>query len=246
MAPSRPKLDRIKVPNRYDVLADVLREKIFSGEYANGTVLPGERELVEQTGLSRGSVREALRVLEAEGLVQTRPGRYGGTIVHQGAERAIGRLVDLFIKGRRIKFETLLQTRQAIEPTLAELAALNRTETDLSTLQEATLALEQAHTDAEGDMASLNVSWHLAVAAASHNELLTAFMNSIASACLRASALEDYGSDELRKDLIRAHRRIFEAIEAQDAAAAHRRMARHLNAYSGELGEVAPREIELE
>lgn len=243
---TRPKLDRINVPNRYGVLADMLRQKIYTGEFSNGTALPGERELVQQTGLSRGSVREALRILEAEGLVHTKPGRYGGTIVQHGAESAIGRLVDLFIQGRKIKFETLLQTRQAIEPALAELAARNRMEEDLIHLASATEALETAYLEQKHEMARLNVDWHLAVAAASHNELLSAFMNSIANACLRATVLEHHGSDQTRLSMMRAHRRVYDAIERQDPAAAHRRMARHLSAYSGELGDVAPREVELD
>lgn len=243
---TRPRIDRISVPNRYGVLADQLRQRIYAGEFSNGTLLPGERELVEQSGLSRGSVREALRLLEAEGLVQTKPGRYGGTIVRHGAESAIGRLVDLFIQGRRIQFEKLLQTRQAIEPTLAELAARNRTDADLKALAKATEALELAYYERPRDIAKLNVDWHLAVASASHNELLCAFMNSIANACLRATALENHGSDELIVSMMRAHRRIYDAIDRQDSAAAHRRMARHLSAYSGELGSVAPREVELE
>lgn len=243
---SRPRIDRISVPNRYGVLADQLRKRIYAGEFSNGTLLPGERELVEQTGLSRGSVREALRLLEAEGLVQTKPGRYGGTIVRHGAESAIGRLVDLFIQGRRIRFEKLLQTRQAIEPMLAELAARHRTPDDLKDLAEATEALELAYREQRREIAKLNVDWHLAVASASHNELLCAFMNSIANACLRATALEQHGSDEIVLSMMRAHRRIYDAIDRQDAAAASRRMARHLSAYSGELGDVAPREVELE
>jgi GntR family transcriptional repressor for pyruvate dehydrogenase complex len=239
------RLGRIRVPNRYGALAEVLREKILAGEFAPGEILPGERDLVEQTGLSRGSVREALRVLEAEGLVATKLGRYGGTVVQPQNEAALGHVVDLFIRGRRIRFEALLETRQAIEPTLAYLAACRRTDAELDLIRVKMEALEETITAGRHDVARGNIEWHLAVAAASHNELLTAFMNSTAEASIRASVIEDHGSDELRAGIVRAHRRVFEAIEAGDADAAHRRMARHLNAYSGELGQLAPREINL-
>ena len=72
------KLAPIHVPKSTDVLADQLRKQILGGELAPGAPLPTERDLVLQTRLSRGSVREALRILEAEGLVSTRPGRLGG------------------------------------------------------------------------------------------------------------------------------------------------------------------------
>lgn len=240
------RLDRVRVPNRYGALAEILREKILAGEFAAGEMLPGERDLVEQTGLSRGSVREALRVLEAEGLVSTKLGRYGGTVVQPQNETALGHLVDMFIRGRRIRFEALLETRQAIEPTLAYLAARNRSEAELQTIREKMEALEASIQTGRHDIARGNIDWHLSVAAASHNELLTAFMNSTAEASVRASVIEDHGSDELRGGMIRAHRRVYEAIEAGDGDAAYRRMARHLNAYSGELGQLAPREIELD
>jgi GntR family transcriptional repressor for pyruvate dehydrogenase complex len=107
-------------------------------------------------------------------------------------------------------------------------------------------ALEASIQTGRHDIARGNIDWHLSVAAASHNELLTAFMNSTAEASVRASVIEDHGSDELRGGMIRAHRRVYEAIEAGDGDAAYRRMARHLNAYSGELGQLAPREIELD
>src|ERR1041384_7768555 len=68
----------VVVPKASDVLAARLREMILSSGLAEGTPLPTERELVAQSGLSRASVREALRVLETEGLIVTKAGRNGG------------------------------------------------------------------------------------------------------------------------------------------------------------------------
>jgi DNA-binding FadR family transcriptional regulator len=233
------------VPNRYGALADALREKIFSGEFPEGTALPAERDLVEQTGLSRSSVREALRVLEAEGLVRIKLGRYGGAVVEHHVKGVLGRLVGLFITGRKIRFEAVLEARQALEPMLAYLAARGRTEEQLLRLRNITNALEKASSDNLGEMAKLNIDWHLAVAAASNNELLATFMESVAGACLRASVIEDHGSEEFRGGMLQAHRGILEAIEARDSEKAFRRMARHLNAYASTLGGFAPREVSL-
>src|SRR4030095_13443896 len=73
-----PKLGPIHVPKSSEVLASQLRVHILDGTIGDGAALPAERDLVIQTGLSRGSVREALRILHTEGLITTRPGRLGG------------------------------------------------------------------------------------------------------------------------------------------------------------------------
>jgi len=78
---------------------------------------------VLQTGLSRGSVREALRILQTEGLVETRPGRLGGSVACRPGDDALARYVGLFVQGRGISLISLLQTREAIGPVLASLAA---------------------------------------------------------------------------------------------------------------------------
>src|SRR5690606_27239204 len=71
----------IVVPKASDVLAERLRQMILSGQIQPGHQLPAERELVKETSLSRASVREALRILELEGLIETRRGRGGGSVV---------------------------------------------------------------------------------------------------------------------------------------------------------------------
>ena len=68
----------VNVPKAADVLAGILREKILGGVLGEGADLPNERDLGVQSGLSRASVREALRILEGEGLISTRTGRNGG------------------------------------------------------------------------------------------------------------------------------------------------------------------------
>ncbi len=79
------------------------------------------------------------------------------------------------------------------------------------------------------------MKWHCAIAAASHNELLRAFMVAISNMVYRASAIEDFATDEVRKVVLKAHRRIFDAIAAQDADAARRRMTRHLAALTEQM-----------
>ena len=223
------KLAPIHVPKSSDVLADQLRKQILGGELAPGAPLPTERDLVLQTRLSRGSVREALRILEAEGLVSTRPGRLGGSVARQPGDESLAKYINLFVHGRGISLKSVLQTREAIEPALARLAALNRTAAERDELVRATERVEQAYADTPLYLAE-NVKWHCAIAAASHNELLRAFMVAISSMIYKASAIENFATEDIRRVVIKAHRRILDAIVAGDGSAAERRMARHLAA----------------
>ena len=71
------RLTPLQVPKAPDVLAAELRERILRGDFPEDTALPPERELVQQTGMSRATVREALRILEVQGLVRVKTGRTG-------------------------------------------------------------------------------------------------------------------------------------------------------------------------
>jgi len=218
-----------------DALADSLRERILAGHYAEGASLPSERDIVGETGLGRGSVREALRVLEVEGLIQTKPGRHGGAFTKRPDESGLSRFVSLFVRGRRVPIRALLEARMTIEPSLAYFAALNRTAEDAAALTAACTAME-AEPD-EATFGRLNLGWHYAIAAASHNELLVAFLASISSAIAQESdaharAFEARELAGIRTAVIRAHRRITDAVIRGQADAAKRRMERHLSAYA--------------
>jgi GntR family transcriptional repressor for pyruvate dehydrogenase complex len=222
---------RLSVPKAADVLAAHLRERILTGDFAEGFQLPTERQLSESSGLSRASVREALRVLEIEELIVTRPGRGGGSMVRRPTPESIQRSVELFIRGHQILFRSLLETREAIEPVVARLAAENHTAADLANLREKHAVLEASTHQRDSHIAA-NLAWHLALAQASHNELLAAFMTAISQAVRAGTDIETFDSDAVRSATVRAHARIMQAIANRDGEAAARRMARHVGAYS--------------
>lgn len=227
MAPVQ--IPTIVVPKSSDVLASTLRRQILIGAIEPGQALPPERDLVAQSGLSRGSVREALRLLEAENLIRTRPGRLGGSVVSRPDDSLLVKYVSLFAHSHGVKLWSLLQAREAVEPSLAALAAENRTEAELQHLVEVTERCERSLHDVPLFLQE-NVEWHCAIAVASHNELLRAFIVAISSLIHRASAIENFATDDVRAQVVKAHRRILDAITARDAQAARRRMARNLNA----------------
>ncbi|MDE2455454.1 MAG: FadR family transcriptional regulator [Burkholderiales bacterium] len=225
-------LKPITVPKAADVLADTLREKILKSELAEGAELPSERDLCERAGLSRATVREALRILESEGLIATRLGRYGGSTVARPSAAAIERSVGIFIRGQRIRFEAVLETRAAIEPPSARFGALHRTEADLEEMEacQARLVAASEADDLPGYVRA-NLDWHVQVVRSSHNELLIAFMQAVAQSVYLATDLDGFNSVAVRKAVIQAHRRVIDAIRAGDGDAAARRMERHVGAY---------------
>lgn len=227
-------LGRIKVPKSSDVLAERLKQDILSDAYPPGSMLPTERELVSTTGLSRGSVREALRILEAQGLVATRAGRYGGTTVSMPSDDLLAGHINIFARGRSIPLTALAEVRLALEPMVAALAAERRTEEDLAALYAVSERIEQTSDKVDDLEAFLleNVNWHDALAAASHNDLLCALATSVSGIMFEASKLREFASLELRKRVCRAHAKILDAIEKRDAETARRRAEIDIEAYA--------------
>jgi len=236
---SSVKLTPMQVPKASDVLADDLRERILKGDFPEGTPLPAERELVVQTRMSRTTVREALRILEVQGLVRIRTGRSGGAFVQKPDKDSVADSVSLLIRGRSIRMTSLLETREAIEPVCAQLAAKYRTDDDLRRLDDANDAMAVEGTLAE--FLEANVDWHMGVAIASHNELLAGFMLALSRAIYASTDNQGFIDGEVRKTTIRAHRSITNAIQAQDPGAAVRRMNRHVHAYAEAVLEVEDR-----
>lgn len=233
------RLAPMEVPKASDVLANELRERILSGEYPEGTALPPERELVKQTQMGRTTVREALRILQVQGLVRMKSGRAGGAFVQQPGNESVANSLELLIRGRQIRLTSIHQTREAIEPSCARLAALNRTPADLRRLEAANEAL--AASGSLEDFLQANVDWHVGVAAASHNEILTGIMTALSRAIYTSTNNEGFVNDEVRAIAARAHKSVTRAIKERDADAADRRMSRHVHAYASAALEVDKR-----
>lgn len=234
-------LSPLQVPKASDVLADDLRERILRGDFPEGTSLPPERELVAQTAMSRTTVRESLRILEVQGLVTIRTGRSGGAFVRRPDSDSVANSVELLIRGRQIRLDDLLETREAIEPQCAGLAALYRTDEDLKRLDELNNQIEQAEGASLAEFLQINVDWHMAVAEASHNELLSGMMRALSRAIYEATDNQGFVDDAVRATTVRAHRSVTRGIREQDRDAAVRRMTRHVHSYAEALLEVDER-----
>jgi GntR family transcriptional repressor for pyruvate dehydrogenase complex len=150
----------------------------------------------------------------------------------------------MLIRGRHIKLVDLMETREALEPFCAELAARNRTDEDLAELDRANEALADPDADLE-QFLQANLDWHVGVALASHNELLTGVMIALSQAIYAGTEDEAFVDAEVRAVTTKAHRMITSAVRDRDASTAGRRMRKHVHGYADALAESDERDAIL-
>ncbi|MFD5876767.1 FadR/GntR family transcriptional regulator [Streptomyces sp. NPDC060322] len=197
-----------------------LRNQITAGEWPVGSRIPTESELVEQLGVARNTVREAVRALAHNGLLDIRQG--SGTYVVATSELA-GVMHRRFADADP---RHVAELRSTLESSAARLAALRRTDRDLRQLDTLMARREAvwACGDAEGFVAA-DATLHLAVVAASHNDVLTELYADL-NDLLRDYLRDDVGP-ELGPDGLMDHSRLVEAIRAGDAETAAAEAAAH-------------------
>src|SRR6201997_2381011 len=114
---------RLSAPRIAEIVADELRRQIIDGELADGDLLPRQEVLVEQFNVSLVSLREALRILETEGLVSVRRGNRGGAVVHAPAKASAAYMLGLLLQSDYVPLADLGTALQELEPMCAALAA---------------------------------------------------------------------------------------------------------------------------
>lgn len=205
----------------YQVLADELRRRIVEGELHVGDRLPGEAELSVEQGVSRSTVREAIRLLEAQQLVVTTRGTTGGSFVVESRpdrlEPALGASLDLMVAHESVTLEQVLEARELLEVPAVVLAASRCTEAQLAEMRACV---------AEGRTA--NERFHTLVLEAAGNPLFPMMLRPL-FAVLRARMTRDRGRDDYWETVDHDHRRILELIEAGDGEAAAVEMRGHLD-----------------
>lgn len=114
---------RLSAPRIAEIVADELRRQIIDGDLADGDLLPRQEVLVEQFNVSLVSLREALRILETEGLVSVRRGNRGGAVVHAPAKTSAAYMLGLLLQSESVEVADLGMALQELEPACAALAA---------------------------------------------------------------------------------------------------------------------------
>jgi len=204
----------------HTLIARDLGIAIVTGQHAPGSVIPGEIDIASQRGVSRSVVREALRMLSAKGLVESRP--KSGTRVR---DRALWNLLDPDLLAWMFEGEppatfvrSLFQLRMIVEPAAAEMAATFRNDEQLVRMDAALREMATHGLDtAEGQAA--DQTFHNAILEATDNELLVSLSGSIGSA-VRWTTIFKFRDRRRPRDSMPQHRRLHDAIAIRDAAAA--------------------------
>ncbi|MDZ5461422.1 FadR/GntR family transcriptional regulator [Azohydromonas lata] len=217
-------LQTVSTQRLYRQIADQLAELIRSGEFQPGDRLPSERDLAQQLGVSRASVREALIALEIDGLIDIRV----GSGVYVTAPRAVA--ANSVLVAEPGPFE-VLAARGLVEAEAAALAALNATAEDHARIRE-TLALMRAEFDASASALDGDALFHVRIAEASANGALAHLVKTLWD--FRQSAMfrkldQHFDVPARHAAAIDEHLAVIEAIERRDADAARAAMLRHID-----------------
>lgn len=218
-----------RVRPAYQQVADQLRELVLTGALRVGDRLPGEHDLAARFGVSRPTVREALRALSSQGLVHTERGPAGGTFVSQlevgGVSEFLETSLGLLTAGPDVCVVDMLEARDVLEVPAARMAAQRRRELHLRELQE---AIEREKVSrARGDRFSEHRHFHQVVVAASGNALL-GMMNEPVFRVLRARFLRPTVPEGFWEQVDHDHARLLEAIRDRDPDTAGDLMGAHL------------------
>ncbi len=212
----------------HEYVAEQVHRHIALRLIAPGESLPSERELAAIFGVGRPTIQHALRVLEADRLVETRRGRRGGTFVTAPAADSAA-LDDLMARvlRQRSELDEVLVYRRVIEPRAAREAARTRRREDLSAMARALDAMAGA--TSEPDYMRHDTEFHLAVARATRNRFLLAAIEDVRLTLNDAMSLLPE-SDTWHRRLSGEHDAIAEAVRARDGEAAERAMDLHVAA----------------
>ncbi|MFD1170711.1 FadR/GntR family transcriptional regulator [Oceanobacillus caeni] len=218
-------IERKKVSS---LVLDELIKMINSGELPPNSKLPTEQELAQKFGVSRVPLREALSVLEATGVIESKQG--GGSWIKE---------INLATMLDPVQFEMvdvrqvhdLLEMRTIIESEAAYLAAKRHNETDIKDLYESLIAFKKVMDDEREVGYEADYAFHRVLVKAAYNPFLTQTMDHLSALHLRAvkfSLEKNLGWTEKRKEVYLEHEKIYEAIKNRDSLAAKQVVIEHL------------------
>lgn len=226
-------LERIARTSVRDQTLEQLKNFIVSGELGPGARLPSERALSEALGVGRYSVREALKILEAVGLVESRPG--DGTFLVTRTGEQFGRILGMGLAAWGGAIIEILDAREMIEVEAARAAADRANEQDLAHIlhEVERMRAAEVNRDIPGYLAA-DMEFHRRIAQASHNAIIWQFVSNLAD--LLEEVLQEAKFDEMpaQAEGGATHHDVYLALARRDRQAAATLMGRHIQ-FSAEV-----------
>jgi GntR family transcriptional regulator, transcriptional repressor for pyruvate dehydrogenase complex len=230
MADTFSALDAVEPVGRTSVVDSVIDrlESLVFDSFEPGDTLPSEGQLAEALGVSRLTVREATRTLEARGLLEIRQGRRPTVAAPNGA--LVGDFFQIAVRRDPRALLDLLEVRRALEVHIASLAARRASKGDIADMEMSIAAMRAGRDDSETFHAA-DVRFHENLAAASGNRLLVFLIEAFAEP-LRESRLRSFAGHQARgggvEDVIEQHQTILDAVAARNPKQAAKAMRDHL------------------
>lgn len=224
---------KLKRQHIHEQVADHIEAMIAEKQLQEGEQLPSERDLALMFGVNRGSIRQAVSLLQHRGLVQSRLG--SGTYITRVPGDVLGQSIERYVALGNCSHEDLLDLREIHEPGIAALAARRATSKDLTSLKELVEQIEAANNpdDLEFNIMA-DADFHETLAIATHNPLIIAIITGLQGAMrtwIQVQAEKDRGQ---LLEAVRGHRVIYNAIADRDPERAKDAMQQHI-AYARRL-----------
>jgi DNA-binding FadR family transcriptional regulator len=201
-----------------DQIKDALKQAILNGEFKSGDKFPREDQIAATFKVSKVSVREALRDLEGEGIIEKRRGIFGGNFVAQPGMSQMDDLLANYYQFGTITPQELLELGQLMEPTLVSVAVRRRTDKDLERIRINIEEREQCA--AAGKVSSRKIpEFHNIIADSCQNQLFSAIMRSLMNVAVRLLPRTAVTADDFAAHL-RYSKELYDCIARQDEKAA--------------------------
>jgi GntR family transcriptional regulator, transcriptional repressor for pyruvate dehydrogenase complex len=220
----------------FEDIVSQIQEAVLNGHISEGDRLPSERELCGIFGVSRSTLREGLRWLEALGVIDIRPGSQGGIFATRPSGVQAGAALESLMQFQGATARDLEEFRASFEAETAYWAALRAEKEDIETISRIVEEVQSAAETAGlpwSVLSELDIQFHVAVARTSKNQVRVAIMLGVHAALQRASlSLEPIASSEVRISIGKELEGIAEAIDQGNARLAKSRMKRHVERFS--------------
>jgi GntR family transcriptional repressor for pyruvate dehydrogenase complex len=224
----------IRPVRAYERVVEQVEMAILSGKARPGEHLPSERELMAQFAVSRSTVREALRVLESHGLVQSRPGDPKGPIILPISSAPLQKSMTRLASTQNLTLVELLQFRILLEGASAFLAAEQRTSEQLARMESALADLRDSADKTLTEFSQADLAFHDAMAEASQNTLVkicAQVVRGVTLDLITGKVAQSEAPDDLMQSWIQRHTNLLDAIRKKDGLTAASLMRRDLYDY---------------
>jgi DNA-binding FadR family transcriptional regulator len=230
---TKSRSERSRLREKPQQIADELRRLIVAGKLSEGESLGHEPDLVERFGVSRPSLREALRILEAEGLITVVRGMLGGIVVHKPDERMTARTAALVLQARNVSLADVFEARSLLEPIAVRMVASSRSRRAAAAELRHLIGDEERLIMDPDAFGPANAQFHERLVALAGNQTLTIVAQMLNEVVARAvTAISKTGSirdsTATRRRGLRSQERLVSLIEAGKASAAEAHWRTHM------------------